>query len=441
METDIKKKKLGFRLILLGLLLIPGLLVLFVIGCNTKYLIRMPFYIIISILILLLIGGFIYGIVTYRKNKQAKSRRIRKWLKVIFSFFMTMYVVGCVAFLLLLYGPSNKFRTWLITTAMQTMNHQYLCKWFYNDEQIAKVQSENYVKESGESTDASLVKPKDDPVIEYKDEYDKEILDVKKGTKYKIIKLKINGQNAYLAAIYDPSMVKLQVTSSLGTKGEYVTKMAEKTNAMLAINGGGFSDPGNSSLGGTPNGITISNGKIVTNGQYGSSGGIIGFTNENVLVLLKNTTAQQAIDMGVRDAVSWNPFLIVNGEPSFIKGNGGWGYAARTAIGQREDGIVLFLVVDSNQTRTAGANMVDLTEIMQRYHAINAANLDGGTSSVMVLPKEIAKSEYNAPCTDYYTNYACAINDPIDSTGTHQTRFIADAWVVVDNSNDTTNNN
>ena len=50
----------------------------------------------------------------------------------------------------------------------------------------------------------------------------------------------------------------------------------------------------------------------------------------------------------------------------------------------------------------------------------------------MALPKEIAQSEYNAPCTDYYTNYACAINDPIDSEGIHQTRFIADAWIVVD---------
>ena len=350
---------------------------------------------------------------------------------------MSLYIIGCVTFVLLLYGPSPRFRTWLITTAMQTMNHQYLCKWFYNNKDIKDVLDNNYIIESGESTDTSLIKKhgykyrKDS----YENEYEKAILDVDDDTKYKIIKLNVNGCKGYLAVIYDPSKVKLAVTKYLGTKGQYVTDMAADHNALLAINGGGFYDPGNSSTGGTPNGITISDGKIVTNGQYGTNnqgGGIVGFTDDDVLVLLKNKTAQEAINMGVRDAISWGPFLIVNGEPSFIKGNGGWGYAARSAIGQREDGIVLLLEIDSNSVRTKGADMVDLTEIMQNYGAINAANLDGGTSSVMVLPKKKAMKEYNAPCDDYYTDKYCAINDPIDGELIHRTRPIADAWIVVE---------
>ena len=82
--------------------------------------------------------------------------------------------------------------------------------------------------------------------------------------------------------------------------------------------------------------------------------------------------------------------------------------------------------------------MGDLTDIMERYGAINASNLDGGTSSVMVLPKQVAKQNWNAPCTDYFTNAYCAINDPIDSTGTHQTRYIATSFVVLD-KNEVTN--
>ena len=134
--------------------------------------------------------------------------------------------------------------------------------------------------------------------------------------------------------------------------------------------------------------------------------------------------------MGVRDAVSWGPFLIVNGKQSFIRGNGGWGYAARSAIGQREDGIVLLLVISSNQIRTKGADMVDLAEIMKRYHAINAANLDGGTSTVMVMPKDIAQKEYESPCSDKKNEKYCWINSPYDSAGRKQTRAIPDAWVV-----------
>ena len=430
-------KKLGFIFVIISLLLIPGLQVLFIVGSHTKYLIRIPFFIMIIVLLIILIILLILGIVMFVKNRAANNKKLKKWKKVMFSIFMSFYIIGCIGFVVLLYGPNEKFKTWLITTAMQTMNHQYYCKWFYSQEDIDEIINNNYVEESGESTDTSLIekheyKYKKDS---YENDYEKQILDVEDDIKYQIIRLEINGCDGYLAVIYDPSKVKLAVTQNLGTRGQYVTQMADTNNALLAINGGGFSDPGNSSAGGTPTGITIKNGQIITNGEYGynnQGGGIIGFTNEDVLVLLKNTTAEQAIAMGVRDAVSWGPFLIVNGTPSFIKGNGGWGYAARTAIGQRADGIVLLLVIDSNATRTKGADMVDLTEIMQNYGAINAANLDGGTSSVMVMPKSIAQSEYNAACNDYRTDTYCAINDPIDGALEHKTRPIADAWVVVE---------
>ena len=432
-----KKKKIGFKLIILSLLFLPVLQVLFIIGCNSNYLIRFPFLILISILIVLFIVLLILGISWFIKNKKANEKRLKKWVKVLFSIFMGFYILGCIAFVILLYGPNDKFRNWLITTAMQTMNHQYYCKWFYSEDTINEVLGNNYVEESGESTDTSLIEK-----VEYKyrkdsyeNEYEKQILDVDDDIKYQVIELEINGCKGYLAAIYDPSKVKLAVTQKLGVSGQYVTTMAENNNALLAINGGGFYDPGNTSDGGTPTGITISNGKLITNGEYGTNtqgGGIIGFTNDDVFVLLKNKTAQEALNMGVRDAITWGPFLIVNGKPSFIRGNGGWGYAARSAIGQRADGIVLLLVIDSNATRTKGADMVDLAEIMQNYGAINAANLDGGTSSVMVMPKEIAQSKYNALCNGYRDKTYCPINDPIDGALKHQTRPIADAWVVIE---------
>lgn len=432
-----KMKKLGFIFVIISLLLIPGLQVLFIVGSHTKYLIRMPFFIMIIILLIILVLLLIAGIILFVHNIESNNKKLKRWKKVLFSIFMSFYIIGCVGFVILLYGPNEKFKTWLITTAMQTMNHQYYCKWFYSKEEINEIINNNYVEESGESTDTSLIEK-----VEYKyrkdsyeNDYEKQILDVDDDIKYQIIRLTVNGCNGYLAVIYDPSKVKLAVTPYVGSRGQYVTQMAEANNAIIGINGGGFSDPGHNSTGGAPTGITISNGKLVTNGEYGTKnqgGGIIGFTNEDVLVLLKNTTAQQALDMGVRDAVSWGPFLIVNGTPSFIKGNGGWGYAARTAIGQRADGIVLLLVIDSNATRTKGADMVDLTEIMQNYGAINAANLDGGTSSVMVMPKGIAQSEYNAACNDYRNDTYCSINDPIDGALEHKTRPIADAWVVVE---------
>ena len=424
-----KKKKLGFKLILISMLLLPGLQVLFIIGYNSNYLIRFPFYVLIFVMIFIFTILLIYGIILFEKNKDANKRKLRKWIKIVLGLFMTFYIIGCVAFVVLLYGPNEKFKSWLITTAMATMNHQYYCKYFYNETEINSILSKNYTKDSGEDTDTSLIKEKE-KIPKYIDEYDKEILDVPEGTPYKIIKFEVNGEDAYLAAIYDPSKVKLQVTNYLWQRGEYVTKFAEYANALLAINGGGFYDNG-ASLGGEPNGITIKDGEVITDANGGRSS-IIGFTNDNILVLLQSVTAEQAIEMGIRDCVSFSPFLIINGKPSEVGGNGGLGSGARTVIGQRADGIVLFLVVDSNEYRTTGAKMPDLIDIMLRYHAINAANLDGGTSSVMALPREKAINEWKAPCTDYFTQKYCAINDPIDSLHIHRTRYVADAWVVVE---------
>lgn len=423
-----KRARFGFKLILFSLLLIPAMQVLFIIGCNSNYLIRKPFFVLICIINIILFICLFYGLKLHFEYKGSSRRRLKKQVKAFITTFMLIYIFGCTTFILLLYGPSTKFKNWLITTAMQTMNHQYYCKWFYSDKQISEILDNNYVEESGESTDTSLINKDNKEPVTYENEYEEAILKRDKNEKYKIIELDVNGCKGYLAVIYDPSKVKLAVTKNLGVSGQLVTKMAEDHKAVLAINGGGFYDPGNNSAGGTPNGYTISYGRIITNGEYGvntQSGGIIGFTEDNVLVLLKNTTAKQALEQGVRDAVTWGPFLIVNGKPSFIKGNGGWGYAARSAIGQRADGIVLLLAINSNATRTKGADMVDLTEIMQKYGAINAANLDGGTSTVMVLPKNQAQ-KYRPDCADNY----CYINDPIDGDLLHRTRAIADAWIV-----------
>jgi len=116
--------------------------------------------------------------------------------------------------------------------------------------------------------------------------------------------------------------------------------------------------------------------------------------------------------MNIRDAVTCSPFLIVNGKSSEVLGNGGWGDAPRTAIGQRADGIVLFLVLDGRRAKMQGADMNDLIKIMKNYGAINAANLDGGTSSAMVVEGKL-------------------INDPIDSTGKHKTRPIPTGFALI----------
>ena len=63
-------------------------------------------------------------------------------------------------------------------------------------------------------------------------------------------------------------------------------------------------------------------------------------------------TKSQALAKGIRDGIEFGPFLIVNGKPSFVKGDGGWGIAPRSAIGQRADGIVLFVVINGRNYKS-----------------------------------------------------------------------------------------
>jgi len=75
--------------------------------------------------------------------------------------------------------------------------------------------------------------------------------------------------------------------------------------------------------------------------------------------------------------------LIVNGVPADIGSSSKTGLNPRTAIGQRADGAVLLLVVDGRHPSSIGAGYADLIEVLLKHGAVNACNLDGGTSSIM----------------------------------------------------------
>ena len=341
-------------------------------------------------------------------TEKKKKKNVKKVLLVL----VILAIIGVSTGGFLLYGPYSGFRDWLITTAMTTMTHQYFATWFYDDETIKASLAKNKVEEVNEITNTNTIVI-NNTVEEtvYENEYERAVLEKDPNNNdYKIIEINGKGYSGYLAVIYDPSRIKTVYTKKLGTSGQYLKQMAKDNDALIAINGGGFEDPNFNSNGADPLGITFSGGKLITSKTWRGTGGLIGFTEDNKLVLGK-MTVKQAQEMKVRDGVTFGPFLIINGKKSTILGNGGWGTAPRTAIGQRKDGIVLFLVIDGRTVTKPGANMNDLIEIMENYGAYNAANLDGGTSSAMVVNGEI-------------------INDPIDSTGAHRTRFISTGFIL-----------
>ena len=190
----------------------------------------------------------------------------------------------------------------------------------------------------------------------------------------------------YMMLVADPTRVRLRDTSMQYECGENVMTMVKNAGAVAGINGGGFVDgPNYDSNGGTPGGLIIEEGQLVCPLTIDDSVySMIGINRDGVLVL-RHCTADWALSNGIVSAVSFAPFLVVNGEGMVTNGSGGWGIAPRTAIGQRESGEMLLLVIDGRQADwSLGCDLDVLQDVMLAEGAVNAAMLDGGSSTAMV---------------------------------------------------------
>lgn len=327
-----------------------------------------------------------------RTKKKAKLKKST----IVFIVLDLLAIAGFI----ITYGPWPTLRNLYVNTAMNTMDHQYLARIFYSEEKISEIMNSNYFVTIDE--DVNL----DDIVIDtsiktnFKDEYEKELLTRdNEDDLYKLINLKVGNANAYLVAIYDPTKVHLISKETLGTEhGERIITMCERYGGSVCINGGGFVDYGYGS--GIPIGSVIENGEIKwADGDINTTtNNIIGMTKDGKLKLMSNATAAEALEAGVTDGMVFGPFLIVNGKPLEIVGDP-WGRSPRVAIAQRKDGVMMFLVIDG-ENYINGASLSDVVETLQRYGAYNAANLDGGTSSTLIINNKLINNPPKAKATN-----------------------------------------
>ena len=182
-------------------------------------------------------------------SESEKPKRKKNFIKIFFISFAIIIAICISIILFLLYGPWNGFRDWLITTAMNTFHHQYLATWFYSDETIQECLSRNRIIQVTGYTDESLIQFIDysnRKNIQYKNKYERQILEKDKNNNdYKIIKIDGGAKfSGYMAAIYDPSRVEV-ISEPNSTPGQctrqYLTDLSKSSNALVAINGGGFS--------------------------------------------------------------------------------------------------------------------------------------------------------------------------------------------------------
>lgn len=196
-----------------------------------------------------------------------------------------------------------------------------------------------------------------------------------------IVEVKGTGYNGRLAIAKDAGKVRVGmaegVAKNLYNEGSQIDEIAQYNNAVLSINASGFSDADGNGDGGRPIGAIIENGKLI-NGSVGSNWFMVGFDYEDKMVVKRDIKNDE-----LRDAVEFRPALIIDGVKQ-VDGSSGWGIQPRTAIGQKANMDVLMLVIDGRQlNHSIGATVGDCADIMERYDALQACNLDGGASSIM----------------------------------------------------------
>ncbi len=372
------------------------------------------------------------------------KKKVIRAFSVLAITGLSLIIAGIAAFMILIVaGASPKLQTIWICSAMRTMSHKYLATAFFSDEYISEVMEENEVDDSGyDSEILSFVKeePEKDPnagldeilAIEPEEETEPEseaVPETEPETEpepepeteaepetqaepepatvpdepdyisegYEMLEeglylKEVSGLTwrGYVMLIEDPLRVKLVDTSQQYSCGENVMTMSTNAGAVAGINGGGFQDGANyDSNGGTPAGLLIEDRQLVHPFVIDETVyNMIGINDEGALIL-RHCTAAWALENNIVSAVSFSPFLVVNGEGLIKEGSGGWGIAPRTAIGQRETGEMLFLVIDGRQVDwSIGCDLDVLQEVMLEEDAYNAAMLDGGSSTAMVYDGE-----------------------------------------------------
>ena len=292
-----------------------------------------------------------------------------------------------------------------VTTILETGQLKFLASWFLSPEEIQAIVDQNSMQAFNNTIDTGLINSGSfGESVADEETPDIEIVEVAKST-----------YTGTMMIVKDPSRVSLATIYPWKERGVTLDKLVTDNGGIAGINGGLYDSSDNS--GGRPYGVIVSNGEIQHNKPKEYPGLVlVGFTEEHILQIvdISDMTAadveQLVADMKIRDAVTFqeeasdvnNHFvqLIINNEAREVNGMGS-GLNPRTAIGQRADGAVLMFVTDGRgKSGHLGASSLDLIEVMQEFEAVNAANLDGGSSSCMYYDGEYLMSSV----TFYYDN-------------------------------------
>jgi hypothetical protein len=206
-----------------------------------------------------------------------------------------------------------------------------------------------------------------------------------------------NNTQIHVATVKIKGNVSIKTALADETYGRNVTAKtsttAKSVNAVLAINGDYY--------GARDAGYVVRNGQLLRSESQNASQEDLVIYKDGSFGIIKegDITAQQLVDNGAMQVLSFGPALIENGQIAVDSSDEvGKAMASnpRTAIGIIDDNTYVFVVSDGRTRESKGLSLKQLAEFMKELNVTTAYNLDGGGSSTMYFNGQII----NKPTTN-----------------------------------------
>ena len=330
------------------------------------------------------------------KKKKKKGggffgRLIRRFFLLLFTIVILVAAALILVMNMVFNGPSPAAQEVLTMSLIEASATKWVPALFIGEERVAEIRaSVNQELPQDVSSSTKVVIQKANAITGNADEW------ANYPDGIRIERVAGDTYNAHVMIVRDPSTVYMGTSTekfSTAIPGKRITEMMESTpDAIAAINAGAFFDDGtaNATVGSYPLGLVVSEGRIAwESGKQPGLEGFAGFNDENILVVSqKNLTKKEAEEYNIRDGCCFGPVLLMDGEVNLEAYNNNSGFNPRTAIGQRADGAVIFVCIDGRQVASPGGTYADIINIMVEFGAVNACNMDGGSSSVKMYRDE-----------------------------------------------------
>jgi exopolysaccharide biosynthesis protein len=341
------------------------------------------------------------------KKRLAKKRMMSSaWITLMLYTFIVMLFFMMLLSVWFFLTESGRNLRYMMADTLITTQHRHWAAYLIGDDELEK-RVNRYWKQFDDFAEV-----KDQNLVNVS----KTAGEVHAAEKKPLVEIKpISGSNfkGHLLIVSDPKKLRIGVPGKAG-KGEKVSSMVKRLGATAGVNAGGFVDPEWMGNGFQPTGLVISAGKVFYNdGDMNTPNHIVGIDRDGRMIAGKYKPTE-LLQMGVQEAVTFAPRFIVNGVGQIKSAADGWGIAPRTSMAQKEDGTIMFAVIDGRQPgHSIGATLYDIQKIFLEQGAVTAANLDGGSSTVLVHDNKIV----NRPSSEYGE------------------RYLPTAWLVFDSPN------